>query len=159
MKEIIKIYVKDESRKPTDTLYTFLKRILKLDDINIWTKGCLKSATYFDSQYTSLQCMSGKYRSFQDIVLISKTYFKVSDKHVAKTIKRFLDENDKTVILLCDDADKWIFQYGLSRSNNVKYCGSYNKSYQKINDIGKNDIYSFMGIIKLMGLTEENIKL
>jgi hypothetical protein len=43
----------------------------------------------------------------------------------------------KTVILLCDDADKWIFQYGLSRSNNVKYCGSYINLIKKINDIGK----------------------
>jgi hypothetical protein len=67
MKEIIKIYVKDESRKPTDTLYTFFKkRILKLDDINIWTKGLFKKVLHIHSQYTSLQCH--KYRSFQDIV-------------------------------------------------------------------------------------------
>lgn len=159
MNELTKIYVKDELRRSTDTLYTFLKRILTLDDNNAWTKGSLKRNTYFDPQYTSLQCLSGKYRSFQDIVLISKTYFKVSDKHVAKTIKRFLDENEQTVILLCDDAGKWVFQHCLDRSNDIKYCGTYNKSNYKMYDVGDNDVYSFIDIIKLMGLTEEDIKL
>jgi hypothetical protein len=159
MNDLIKIYVKDEFRKPIDTLYTFLKRILNLEDNDMWSTGALKKPTYFDSEYTSSQCVSGKYRSFQDLILISKTYFKVSDKHVAKTIKRFLDENESTLILLCDDTGKWVFQYGLSRSENIKYCGRYNKSNYKVNEIGSNDIYSFIDIIKLMGLTEENIKI
>lgn len=62
MNELTKIYVKYEFRKPTDTLYTFLKRILSLDNSNLWTKGSLKSSTYFDPQYTLLQCLSSTLR-------------------------------------------------------------------------------------------------
>jgi len=91
-------------------------------------------------------------------VLISKTYFRVSDKSVAKVIKKILDNYYNSCLVLCDSANKWVLQYGLYKNDNIKYCANYNKSYMKTNKsgIGK---YSFDDIITLMGLTKEDIKI
>jgi hypothetical protein len=151
----MKLYVKNIIREPNDTLYNFLYRVLNLDG-NGFGKLTVNS-TYEDSEFTKIQCIANKYRSFDDLVLISKTYFKVSDKVVAKTIKKFLDRYN-TILVLCDSAHKWIFYYGLSGSDTVKYCANYKKSYEKT-DIRGSGIHSFDDIITLMGLTKEDVKI
>lgn len=151
----MKLYVKNVVREPNDTLYTFLYKVLHFDG-NGFGKAIVNS-TYFDPEFTKLQCISNKYRSFDEIVLISKTYFKVSDKTVAKTIKKFLDEYN-TCFVLCDSAYKWVFYYDLS-CDFIKYCANYKEGYKKTNETGKNGKYSFDDIIILMGLTKEDIKL
>ena len=152
----MKLYVKDIVREPKDNSYTFLCKILRLDSNN-YTKFTV-GYTYYDSNFKDLQCMSGKHRSFDDLVKIVKTYFRVSDKAVAKVIKIFLDDYKFASLVLCDSAHKWVFYYGLHKSNNIKYCANYNKSYEKTDDPGVG-IHSFDDIIKLMGLTKEDIKI
>ena len=151
----MKLYVKDVIREPKDTLYTFLYKVLNFDG-----KGFGKAVvndTYYDPELTKRQCIGGKYRSFDEIVLISKTYFRVSDKAVAKVIKIFLDDYAYTTLVLCDTANKWVLYYGLG-SNYIKYCANYNKSYEKTDDPGVG-IHSFDDIIKLMGLTKEDVEI
>ena len=152
----MKLYVQDITREPNDTLYTFLYRVLGLDGKG-WRKLSV-NATYTDPELTKLQCTANKYRSFDDLVLISKTYFKVSSKTVAKTIKKFLDKYGSTNLVLCDSAHKWVFHWGLVRSDYIKYCARYNGSYNKTDD-PKNGIHSFDDIITLMGLTKEDVKI
>lgn len=152
----MKIYVKDITREANDTLYTFLYRVLGFDGDG-FRKGMV-NATYFDPEFINIQCSSSRYRSFDDIVLISKTYFKVSDKTVAKVIKRFLDEYNYAGLVLCDSIHKWVFHYGLNKSDYIKYCNKYNNSHNKTDDSGKG-IYSFENIINLMGLTLEDVKI
>ena len=53
--------------------------------------------TYYDSNFKNLQCISGKHRSFDDLVKIVKTYFRVSDKTIAKNLKKILDKNDNLI--------------------------------------------------------------
>ncbi len=152
----MKLYVKDVVREPNDTLYTFLYKVLHFDG-NGFGKAIVNS-TYFDPEFKELQCTAGKFRSFDDLVLISKTYFRVSDKAVAKVLKKFSDNHNYVNFVLCDSAHKWVFYYGLHGSTNIKYCANYNKSYEKTDDPGVG-IHSFDDIIKLMGLTKEDIKI
>lgn len=152
----MKLYVKDVTREPKDTLYTFLYKVLNFDS-NGFGKAIVND-TYYDSELTKRQCIKGKYRSFDEIVLISKTYFRVSNKAVAKVIKIFLDDYKFASLVLCDSAHKWVFYYGLN-STYIKYCANYNEGYKKTNETGKNGKYSFDDIIKLMGLTKEEIKI
>lgn len=152
----MKLYVKDITREPKDTLYTFLYKTFQFDG-NGFKKG-VTNATYTDPEFTELQCISGKFRSFDEIVLISKTYFRVSSKAVAKVIKKLLDKFHYTSLVLCDTANKWIFYYGLNVSDNIKYCARYNKSDYKTKECGIG-VYSFDDIITLMGLTKEDIKI
>ena len=125
----MKLYVKDIVREPKDTLYTFLYKVLNFDS-NGFGKAIVND-TYYDPELTKRQCIRGKYRSFDEIVLISKTYFRVSDKAVAKILKKFLDDYYNVNFVLCDSAHKWVFYYGLHGSTNTKYCAEYNKSYKK----------------------------
>ena len=152
----MKLYVKDVIREPKDTLYTFLYKVLNFDS-NGFGKAIVND-TYYDPELTKQQCIRGKYRSFDEIVLISKTYFRVSNKAIAKVIKIFLDDYKFASLVLCDSAHKWVFYYGLHKSNDIKYCANYNKSYEKTDDPGVG-IHSFDDIIKLMGLTKEDIKI
>ena len=152
----MKLYVKDVVREPNDTLYTFLYKVLHFDG-NGFGKAIVNS-TYFDPEFKELQCTAGKFRSFDDLVLISKTYFRVSDKAVAKVLKKFSDNHNYVNFVLCDSAHKWVFYYGLHKSNDIKYCANYNKSYEKTDDPGVG-IHSFDDIIKLMGLTKEDIEI
>ena len=152
----MKLYVKNVTREPKDTLYTFLYKVLSFDN-----KGFGKAvvnATYYDPELTKLQCIKNKYRSFDEIVLISKTYFRVSDKAVAKVLKKFLDDHHRVNFVLCDSAHKWVFYYGLG-STYIKYCANYKEGYKKTNETGKNGKYSFDDIIKLMGLTKEDVEI
>jgi hypothetical protein len=152
----MKLYVKDIIREPNDTLYTFLCKVLRLDD-SYWKKTTTDE-TYYDTEFTNLQCIGGKYRSFDDLVFISKTYFKVSDKGVAKAVKRILDEKGRMLLIICDNIDRWVLHRDLSKSNDIKYCGTYNKSDEKTDYYGKGD-YSFDDIMTLMRLTLDDIKL
>ncbi len=151
----MKLYVKDVIREPKDTLYTFLYKVLRLNDE--YYKQTTVNTTYLDPEFKEQQCISGKNRSFDDLVYISKTYFKISDKVIAKTIKRILDEN-KVLFVLCDNVNKWVLNRNLTLSNNIKYCGKYNKSDCRTNDCGVGN-YSFDDIITLMELTKEDIKI
>lgn len=152
----MKLYVKYITRKPNDTLYTFLYKVLRFDG-NGFGKATT-NATYENSEFTKIQCIANKHRSFDDLVLISKTYFKVSDKTVAKTMKKFLDKYNSTNLVLCDTANKWVFHCGL-KGDYIKYCANYKESYKKTNRTGKNGKYSFDDIVTLMGLTKEDVKL
>lgn len=152
----MKLYVKNITREPNDTLYTFLYRVLGFDD-NGFGKCCVNT-TYYDPELTKIQCNSNKYRSFDDIVLISKTYFKISDKAVAKAIKKLLDDYNSAGLVLCDAIHKWVFYYGLNKSEIFKYCTIYNSSHNKTDNPGKG-VYSFENIINLMGLIIEDVKI
>ena len=153
----MKLYVKDIVRKPEDNSYTFLCKILRLN-----FNGLMKSTvnhTYYDSNFKNLQCISGKHRSFDDLVKIVKTYFRVSDKTIAKNLKKILDKNNNSMFVLCDSAHKWVLNSNLNKSEIIKYCARYNKSDYKTDDYGVYGEYSFDDIIKLMGLTKEDIKI
>ena len=152
----MKLYVKNVTREPEDTLYTFLYKVLNFDS-NGFGKAIVND-TYYDPELTKRQCIRGKFRSFDEIVLISKTYFRVSDKAVAKVIKIFLDDYNYSILVLCNTANKWILHYGLNKSNSIKYCANYNKSYEKTDDPGAG-IHSFDDIITLMGLTKEEVEI
>ena len=152
----MKLYVKNVTREPKDTLYTFLYKVLNFDS-NGFGKAIVND-TYYDPELTKRQCIRGKYRSFDEIVLISKTYFRVSDKAVAKVLKIFLDDYKFASLVLCDSAHKWVFYYGLG-SNYIKYCANYKEGYKKTNETGKNGKYSFDDIITLMGLTKEDVEI
>ena len=152
----MKLYVKGVTRKPKDTLYTFLYKVLHFDG-NGFGKAVVND-TYCDPELTKRQCIGGKFRSFDDLVLISKTYFRVSDKAVAKVLKKFSDNHNYLNFVLCDTAHKWVFYYGLD-SNYIKYCANYKEGYKKTNETGKNGKYSFDDIIKLMGLTKEDVEI
>jgi len=152
----MKIYFKNIKREPKDTLYTFLYKVLRLN--GGYGISCTMYATYLDDKYKLLQCNSGRRRSFDDIVYISKTYFRVSDKAVAKVVKKILDTNQSSALVLCDNINKWVLYEGLTHSDNIKYCSRYKKSDERTNDAGVG-IYSFDDIITLMGLTKEDIKI
>lgn len=152
----MKLYVKDIVREPKDTLYTFLCKVLRLDEV-YYIQSTVND-TYFDFEFKELQCKSGKKRSFDDLVLISKTYFRVSDKAVAKVILKLLNKKNDLIFVLCDSVNKWVLNRNLTKSDKVKYCASYNKSYLKTDDCGKGN-YSFDDIITLAGLTKEDVKI
>lgn len=152
----MKLYVKDIVREPKDTLYSFLCKVLRLNQI--YYIQSTTEATFLDSEFKNMQCTYGKNRSFDDLVLISKTYFRVSDKAVAKAIVKILNKNNTLLFVLCDSVKKWVLNRNLTKSNLIKYCGTYNKSDLNTDDYSNGD-YSFDDIIKLAGLTKENIKI
>ena len=100
----MKLYVKDIVREPKDTLCTFLHKVLRLN--GSYSIQSTVNHTYYDPEFTKLQCLSGKNRSFDDIVLISKTYFRVSDKAIAKVLIKFINQYDNLGFVLCDSAKK-----------------------------------------------------
>ena len=152
----MKLYVKDIVREPKDTLYTFLHKVLRLN--GSYSIQSTVNYTYYNPEFTKLQCLSGKNRSFDDIVLISKTYFRVSDKAIAKVLIKFINQYDNLGFVLCDSAKKWVLNRGLSKSDIFKYCARYNDSPIKTHE-HLNGKYSFDDIIILMGLTKEDIKI
>ena len=149
----MKIYIESTKREPKDTLYTFLRKVLNLD--NNFHTGSIIENTYSDPEFKELQCKKLKHRSFDDLVSISKTYFKVSDKTVAKTILKFLKENDKLIFVLCDSAKKWVLNHGLTKST-LLYCGIYDMSYNKT-AFKKEGIYCLDDIFNLMGIDKTYI--
>ena len=152
----MKLYVKDIVREPKDTLYTFLYKVLRLN--GSYNIKSTVNRTYYNPEFTKLQCISGKNRSFDDIVLISKTYFRVSDKAIAKVLIKFINQYDKLCFVLCDSAKKWVLNRNLNKSEILKYCARYNKSDYKTDKYGIGE-YSFDNIITLAGLTKEDVKI
>ena len=152
----MKLYVKDVTRKPKDTLYTFLYKVLNFDS-NGFGKAVVND-TYYDPELTKRQCIRGKFRSFDEIVLISKTYFRVSDKAIAKVLIKFINQYDNLGFVLCDSAKKWVLNRNLNKSEILKYCARYNKSDYKTDEYGIGK-YSFDNIITLAGLTKDDIKI
>lgn len=153
----MKLYVKDIVKRPNDTLYKFLYRFLNLTE-----KGTIQHlmghTTYLNPEFKQIQCNSGRYRSFDDLVLISKTYFRVSDKAVAKVLIKILNKNNTFLFVLCDSAKKWVLNRNLFRSKIIKYCSTYNKCDLNTDNYSSGD-YSFDDIIALAGLTKEDIKI
>ena len=152
----MKLYVRDIAREPKDTLYTFLCKVLRLNE-SYYLQSTVND-TYFDFEFKKLQCKCGKNRSFDDLVLISKTYFRVSDKAVAKVLIKILNENNTFLFVLCDSAKKWVLNRNLNKSYKIKYCGTYNNSDLNTDNYSNGD-YSFDNIITLAGLTKEDIKI
>lgn len=150
----MKLYVKDIVREPNDTLYTFLYKVLNLNK-DVFGK-CYVNDTYIDPKFKNLQCIKHRHRSFDDIVLISKTYFKISKKIVAKVIIKFLNNDQSLSLVLCDSAKKWVFYSGLTKHESLKYCAKYNKGHLKLND-SYDGIHSYNDILMLAGLEKENI--
>ena len=151
----MKLYVKNIVREPKDTLYTFLSKVFNVENIY---GCCTVNTTYLDPEFKEIQCVYGKHRSFDDIVLISKTYFKVSDKVVAKSLIKILNKKSNFKFVLCNTALKWILNSNLTVSESIKYCFKYDNSDLKTSDPGKGK-YSFDDIITLAGLTKEDIKI
>ena len=152
----MKLYVKNVTREPKDTLYTFLYKVLNFDS-NSFGKAVVND-TYYDPELTKRQCIRGKFRSFDEIVLISKTYFRVSDKAIAKVLIKFINQYDNLGFVLCDSAKKWVLNRNLNKSEILKYCARYNKSDYKTDEYGIGK-YSFDNIITLAGLTKDDIKI
>jgi len=151
----MKLYIKDVTRDKKDTLYTFL-----LKNLNIgghYEKRGKFNATYYDPEFKQLQYKSAK-RSFEEIVLISKTYFKVSDKTVAKVIIRILNKYPQVTLVLCDFAKKWVVYCDLSKNENSKYCAKYNQGFLKINEDGHGK-YTYNDIMVLAGLPKEDVNI
>lgn len=146
----MKLYVKGEKRLSNDSLYSFLKRVLNIN--HEWEKARVNE-TYFDVEFKVKESKKAR-RSFDDLVSISKTYFRVSDKGVARVIIKLLNENSLLCLVLCDTAKKWVVHYGLYKSNSVKYCARYNYGPQKINNCSEGK-YSYNDIMVLAGLKEE----
>lgn len=150
----MKIYIKDVVRLPKDTLYSFLHRVLNIGDN--FHKAMLRHDTYFDPEFTKIQCEAHKRRSFDDIVDISKTYFKTSDKQVSKTILKFLkDDKNNLIFVLCNAAKKWVLNSDIDASY-LKYCATYNNSYTKT-DVRLNGRFCLDDIFKLMEIDKEFI--
>lgn len=150
----MKLYVKDIIREPKDTLYIFLSKVLRLNEA--YYLQSTVNETYFDVELKQRQCIHGKNRSFDDLVLISKTYFRVSDKAVAKVLIKILNKNDNLIFVLCDSAKKWVLNRNLTKSDRIKYCGTYNKSDLNTDNYSSGD-YSFDNIITLAGLTKNDV--
>ena len=151
----MKLYVLNENRLKKDTLYTFLYRVLNLNCP--YSKGyCNK--TFTDAEFLETQCNSRSHRSFDDIVLISKTYFKVSNKQVAKTLLKFLISDPELCFIFCDTANKWIFHTYNYKSKKYKYCGTYSESETKIKESGGGK-YSFEDFLYFADLTLQDVKL
>jgi len=148
----MKLYIENEKRLKNDTLYSFLLRNLKIK--GHWSNRCKFNATYYDPEFKTLQQLSSK-RSFEEIVLISKTYFKISDKSVAKVIIRILNEYNNLSLVLCDTAKKWVVNEGLTKHENSKYCANYNNGFSKRDEEGHGK-YTYNDILVLAGLPKEN---
>ena len=144
------LYLKTIKREPKDTLFTFLEKCLK--------KKSFKSYGIFPKTYKDIECTKLEYpeayRSFEVIVEISKTYFKVSEKQVAKTIKKIIvkDENRKLGFLLCLATNKWILHsitVYLQPEKENNFILKYSNSINRLDEKGKGK-YNFNEIDKLM---------
>lgn len=150
-RKFIMIYIQEIRREEKDTLFTFLKRCIK--------KKGFKDEGRFPRTYKNEECTddmfeSGmKYRSLEAIIEISKTYFRVSEKQVAKTLKKIIEENYSYGFLYCGAANKWIF-YHASYSiqlldRNVNFTLTYGKTQDKLNSTGCGK-YTYNQIHELM---------
>jgi hypothetical protein len=151
-----KIYFKTIKRQNRDTLYSFLSRCIDKTENHKY-----KSYGRFPNSYSNEECTKGEhastsFRSFDAIVQISKSYFKVSDKQVAKAIKKILTKNrgvpDKELgFLFCGTANRWVMHQNsgycwfLNNEFVLNYSSSVNKkNYKGSGTYCMNDIISLM---------------
>lgn len=149
------LYLKDVKREPKDTLATFLERCFHGKGFKAY--GSLPT-TYKDVECTDKE-MSSKHRSFEIIAEVSKTYFRVCEKQVAKTLKKLIlkNQNEKKCLgfLLCKSANKWILNgFSAEISNDIwgnkdRFILDYGGSEDKT-DLKGSGQYSFDEIEKLM---------
>lgn len=113
------IYIKDAKRLKNEKFSDFFNRVF-LDDH-------YTPQTFYDKECLKSQCVTGKYRSFEDIVEIAKTYYpNISDKSVAKCIK----ENGNFSFLYCSGVKKWTMprvnsNCGIPFLHNHKDCKNF----------------------------------
>jgi len=130
------IYVREAKRLKNEKFNDFFNRIL--------LKSSYLPATYHDKECLNLQCVSGKYRSFEDLVEIAKTYYSnISDKSVAKCIK----QNGNFSFLYCNAVKKWTMPKVISNCN-ISCLYNYSNCKNFTNKIGEK--YSFDMIQELM---------
>lgn len=122
-----KIYLKKTERLKRDSLYSFLKRCIdKTSDFKYKSYGRFPAS--FKDENCYIPEKGEAYRSFDAIVEISKTYFKVSDKRVAKTLKRIMTENKgkqgrELGFLFCGTANRWTMH------ENSGFCWYLNQEF------------------------------
>ena len=139
------LYLKEIKRSSKDTLFTFLKKCIAEKNFKVF--GAFPT-TYLDKECNQIE-ISPKYRSFESIVEISKTYFKVSEKKVAKTLKKIILENNVSGFLYCLAANKWIFYSNMDYFNEERHIFKYSDSHLKTHLKGSGK-YTFNDIEKLM---------
>lgn len=147
------LYLKDVQREKKDTLYTFLKRCINpIGVLPYKSKGAFPT-TYKNENYSDKECDS-KFRSLEAIIEISKTYFKVSDKHVAKVVKKICLQDKTLALLFCKMANKWIFYEGIYsekywKKDEDNFTLNYDNSINKKDNKGKGK-YTYNEIRELM---------
>lgn len=133
------LYLKDVKREDKDSLYTFLKRCIgPIPNSSYKSIGGFPT-TYTDKECTNKEC-SPKFRSLEVIIEISKAYFRVSDKQVAKALKKLCVQDKILGLLLCKTANKWIFYNSKNAFSYVKwYADEDNFILDYNNSINKKD--------------------
>lgn len=112
--------------------------------------------TYFDAECTVQQCKSAR-RSFDDLLIICKTYFpRTTKKHLAKALYKLHTKDIYLSIFICGDIKKVVFsrvsnyqrftKYFLRDVDSNRYDGMYDPNKKG------NGNHSFNDIIKLIGL-------
>lgn len=151
-----KIYFKTIKRQNKDTLYSFLSRCVDKTESNKYKNYGRFPVSYSDEECTKGEHLSCSYRSFDSIVQISKSHFKVSDRQVAKAIKKILTKNrgvsgKELGFLFCGTANRWVMHEnsGYCWLLNSEFVLNYANSVNRKNDKGSgaycmNDIISLM---------------
>lgn len=130
------IYIKNAKRLKNEKFSDFFNRV--------FLNSHYRPSTYYDKECLKTQCVTGKYRSFEDIVEIAKTYYpNISDKSVAKCIK----ENGKFSFLYCNAVKNWTMPKGISNCE-IPFLWDYGNCKNFTDKIG--DKYSFDMIQELM---------
>lgn len=97
-----KIYV---NFKDFTTIPEFLKKLLSSGS---QSKGV---GTYFDEECTSVQCISNRTRSFDDIFIIVNTYFTISEEDLLKELLVLYLGEKTPYMYTCSDIGKDVICY------------------------------------------------
>lgn len=152
MSEELKIYVNFEAPA---TLAEFLDKYF---DYGYNINNVRGIETYYDKECTTIQCVSGKYRSFDDLMLLAKTYY--PDTTPADLMRELLllekaGRHDsfgdgtcpKLTLLMGNCAD----------INRIRVCYFYEKnSYEFTRTIDKlNSQYSWTELLSMIGINSQ----
>lgn len=132
------LYLKDVKREDKDSLYTFLKRCIGPIPNSPYKSIGGFPATYTDKECANKEC-SPKFRSLEVIIEISKAYFRVSDKQVAKALKKLCVQDKLLGLLLCNAAGKWIFYTSKGAMGGFWYEDEENFILEYSNSVNKKD--------------------
>lgn len=125
------IYIKNAKRLKNEKFDDFFERVFLFNFYYI--------PTYHDYSYTKMQCGPGRFRSFEDILEIARTYYhNISESKVAKLIAK----NKSRSFLYCSTINKWVLttsetNCGINNLYNYSNCKSFT------NKVGENGRYSF----------------